>query len=208
MQKDPCLGVTEEHAPNYGGTCWNAWGSAEDVKSWAADNCGANSCTWPQINSKVSFHLKFLRMTVNRNAFRTRTTTQQISPTYSKTTKNGRPTISTRTSDQISLIRPNSRNVIRMVNPFSSHMKNGLELKWLAATSKFSCKVNTSTMQDMMTERPKVSSDSKTGRLHVYSYKILWWQKRGLWRSEFHSRGWFKQMLLRSWGIEPVDRNQ
>jgi len=54
MLKDVCLPLnSDDNAPNYGGTCWNAWGSAEDVKLWAADNCGENTCTWPQINSKV-----------------------------------------------------------------------------------------------------------------------------------------------------------
>jgi len=58
--KDACLPLNEnDNAPNYGGTCWNVWGSAADVESWAADNCGANTCTWPQINSKDCFSNPF-----------------------------------------------------------------------------------------------------------------------------------------------------
>ena len=56
VSQDSCLPLdSDANAPIYGGTCWDAWQDANDVKLWAADNCGANSCTWPQINSKVSF---------------------------------------------------------------------------------------------------------------------------------------------------------
>ena len=39
---DPCL--SGESQPNYGGSCWNKWGSVEDIELWAAENCGENNC--------------------------------------------------------------------------------------------------------------------------------------------------------------------
>ncbi|CBY40813.1 unnamed protein product [Oikopleura dioica] len=42
LGSDPCL--SGESQPNYGGSCWNKWGSIQDIELWAAENCGGNNC--------------------------------------------------------------------------------------------------------------------------------------------------------------------
>ena len=42
LSADPCL--SGENQPNYGGSCWNKWGTVDDIVLWAEENCGGNTC--------------------------------------------------------------------------------------------------------------------------------------------------------------------